>query len=369
MRKKMFKGLSVVLCIAMMVSLLAGCGSGRAATEANPDTAAKQDEGTTPTVVDGQFNLDEVNNLYIQLAHSNAESEVDQFHALGRFFKQHAEELSGGKITVDVMGGAQLGTEPDYMEGMKMGTIDMAIVTGFNIGPFYEPYTVFDLPFLFYSRDEAHAVFEDKELMAPILDGIYQECGVKVIGIGDSGFRNVVGNKGPVENVDDMKGYKIRVPGNELYSKTFLLLGANPLTISSSEKFTAVSQGTVDGLELPLGSIVSEGFHEISKYFSYTEHMYQTLNLCVSGQIWETLNDTEKALLEEAARLAVQDEYEFIANIEAKYVSTLEEAGVQISSVDKEEFAAAVAPLYEDAASNIGQELIDSIEAKLATLR
>src|SRR4249920_141501 len=42
-------------------------------------------------------------------------------------FKEVAEQLSGGKLDVQVFGGAQLGGERDLLEGVRLGTVHVAI--------------------------------------------------------------------------------------------------------------------------------------------------------------------------------------------------------------------------------------------------
>src|SRR5499426_4844963 len=54
-------------------------------------------------------------------------------------FKEVAEKLSGGKLEVQVFGGAQLGGERDLLEGIKLGTLQMCIGAGAlaNFAPAY----------------------------------------------------------------------------------------------------------------------------------------------------------------------------------------------------------------------------------------
>src|SRR5580765_2383745 len=62
-------------------------------------------------------------------------------------FKEIAEKISGGKIEVQVFGGGQLGGERDLLEGMRLGTVQMAIGAG-ALANFAPSYNVVQLPFL-----------------------------------------------------------------------------------------------------------------------------------------------------------------------------------------------------------------------------
>ncbi|MCQ4691443.1 hypothetical protein NE575_19670, partial [Clostridium sp. SL.3.18] len=71
-------------------------------------------------------------------------------------------------------------------------------------------------------------------------------------------------------------------------------------TLAFSETFTAVEQGTVDGLELPISSFHSTGYGEICNYLSLTGHFYSPYQMDVSSFVWENLTKEEQGWFEEA---------------------------------------------------------------------
>jgi TRAP-type C4-dicarboxylate transport system substrate-binding protein len=52
------------------------------------------------------------------------------------------------------------------------------------------------------------------------------------------------------------------------------LFGANPVPMQWGEVYLAMKQGTIDGLELPPTTMVSDKFPEVTKYYSKTLHSY-----------------------------------------------------------------------------------------------
>src|SRR5262245_59940254 len=62
-------------------------------------------------------------------------------------FKEVAEKLAGGALEVQVFGGAQLGGERDLLEGIRLGTVHMAVGAG-GLANFAPAYNVVQLPFL-----------------------------------------------------------------------------------------------------------------------------------------------------------------------------------------------------------------------------
>src|SRR6266508_833994 len=51
-------------------------------------------------------------------------------------------------------------------------------------------------------------------------------------------------------------------------------LGANPVPMPWGEVYLAMKQGTVDAMETPIFTVVSDEYYEVTKYYSLTKHTY-----------------------------------------------------------------------------------------------
>ena len=65
----------------------------------------------------------------------------------------------------------------------------------------------------------------------------------------------MINNVRPVNRSEDVKGVKYRVMQNPVSIEMFSSLGGNAVPMAWGETCTAVQQGTIDGLELPIGPI------------------------------------------------------------------------------------------------------------------
>lgn len=312
----MKKALALVLCSIVALSLLAG-----------PAAAGQK--------------------RVIQFGHGNPANEYSQSHIYGTYFNDYIGELSGGAIALELFANGQLGGERDMIEGMAMGTIDMFSVASFNIGSFFSPVMFIDLPFLFNNKREVFAIFDNPEIMKPIEDKLYEDWGVKVLGWGDSGYRYVLNNVRPVNAVEDLRGMKLRLPETPIYVDMFKAMGANPTTISWGETYTAVQQGTVDGLELSTLAYYPAGIHKITKYLSMTGHVYSSHTLAVSREIWESLSEQEKGWFIEAGQKATRDQRVYIDNVEKEILEKTAAEGCAINYIaDKTGFRDATQEVY-----------------------
>lgn len=300
-----------------------------------------------------------------QLGHVNTSAPDDQYQFYAVTFADKLAELSNGTIEIDIVTDSVLGGERDMFEGMQMGTIDMALITNFSLGSFDSEWQIFDLPYMFLDREEAYSVLDDEEIMGPMKENLYN-MGVKTLGFGDGGFRHVICNGTAINSAEDLSGMKLRLPETAIYVDAFKAMGANPTTLAFSETFTAVEQGTVDGLELPISSIHSTGYAEICDYMSLTGHFYSPFQIDIAAFIWDSLSEEEQGWMLEAAAAATEAEREFVQAKEEEFIDEMAANGLAVNEVeDKESLATAASAIYDDYAGEIGQDLLNAVQAKL----
>lgn len=343
----MKKKVSLVLSLVLIFSLcMSGCGSSKGGS-------GEDSSGQVRT---------------IQLAHVNPGKDTDTYMQYAYKFRDTLEELSGGSLTVEIFPDSQLGTDREVIEAMQMGTVDMSISVNSTLGGFVPEMQVFDLPYLFEEREYAYQTFDNEELMSYFNDKLY-DAGLKLLSVGDCGYRSVINNTRPITTVSDLKGIKIRLPESAVLSAVFKALGANPTTMAYAEVIPSIQQGTIDGLELPVPAAYSSGYHEICKYFSYTNHEFVPNPLLMSVKVWETFTEEEQGWLMEAAKVAADYEREYIQSIEAEEREEMEAAGMEFNEVENiDEFITIARSVYNQFEDEIGEEAMSSVLEFVDTL-
>lgn len=331
-----------------------GSGGGAAATTA----AENKGGGAAETEAAGNVEPE----LVIQLGHIDPSSN-DPYQALAELFAEKTGELSGGKIQIDILSDAQLGSETSMIEGMKLGTIDCAIISNFSYSSSIPDFCVFDMPYIFTEEKQAHAVMDNEEITGDLIQKLYDEFDVKILAYGEGGFRSVINTKREIHSPADFASMKIRVPGNETYLATFAALGANPVSMASSECYTGLQQGTIDGLEQPIGPMYSYKSYEVCKYISLTEHLYNPISLTVSRSLWENLSQEEQGWLQEAAAYARDEQRKQNISLNEELLQAMkDEKGIAVNEIDdKTSFREAVQPVYDDYVQKFGSERLDKI--------
>ncbi|MDL2263440.1 TRAP transporter substrate-binding protein [Synergistaceae bacterium OttesenSCG-928-I11] len=296
-----------------------------------------------------------------QLGHVLIETEDSFYHYFAVEFAKRIHDYSKGSVEIDIVGNSQLGVERDMIEGMQIGTIDMAIISNMALGPFVPQAMLFDLPYVFTSYDNAKKVVYS-DVVKPVDDAMASK-GLVVLSRGQGAFRHAFTRVKPIRELEDFKGLKIRVPENALYMDTYRALGANALPMSWSEVFTALQQNTIDGAENAVQAILNERFYEAADYLSGTYTFMNPVAMIISGRLWNTFSQEEKDFFIKAAKEAAAIQWDFVVAREQAIFKELADLGMKVNQgdVNIDAFKKAVLPVYDKFRDQIGSDLIDAV--------
>jgi TRAP-type C4-dicarboxylate transport system substrate-binding protein len=133
-----------------------------------------------------------------------------------------------------------------------------------------------------------------------------EEKGVIGLGWGENDYREPTNSKRPVRKPEDLDGPKIRVVDSPIFIDTFRALGANPVSVNWSETLTALQQGTVDGQENPvLSIIIPYKLWEFNKNIPIRHYTIDPLILGVSKETWNSLDPKDLEIVAKAAQEAM----------------------------------------------------------------
>lgn len=324
--RKASKFIAALTTCAMAFTLTA-CGGGNAAD----DKTAGADANGDPVV--------------IKLA--TTVNEEDSFQLAAEKFKEIVEDKTNGAYTIEIHPNGELGDEATLLESMAADTLDMGIVTSGPFVNFAPEMGVLDMPFLFGSNDEAHAVL-DGEVGQELL-GTLENADLKGLAYAERGFRNLTNSVKPVNTVADMKGLKLRVMENEVYAKTFAALGANASPMAWQETLTALQNGAIEGQENPINVICSYTlWNSNQKYATLTRHSYSTAIITMSLAKYNELPEDVQVIFKDAAQEAAEYERAWVADNEEKQLQEMKDNGMEVvEDPDLDSFKAAVQPVYE----------------------
>jgi TRAP-type transport system periplasmic protein len=297
------------------------------------------------------------------LKYATSLSEDSAYYKGAVALAQAAEELSKGRLKVQIFANAQLGTDRDMIEGMQLGSIDLASPSTGAMGAVVPAATVLDLPYIFDDHQHAYRVLDGPvgEQIAKLFDG----KGFRPLGYWEIGFRHLTNNARPVRRPEDAKGLKLRTLPSEIHQRAWALVGAQPVAIDFTEVYNALSTGVVDGQENPFNIILIGKLHEVQKHLSLTGHVYGTAPTSVSDITWNKLPPDLRDVLREAVKRSVPLARQAASGNEAAQLEQLKKFGMEVvDNPDRAAFQAAMRPawdLYVGRFGKEGQALIEAI--------
>ncbi|WP_210202690.1 DctP family TRAP transporter solute-binding subunit [Rhizobium sp. J15] len=214
-------------------------------------------------------------------------------HKAALAFEACVEKATSGSIDVQIFPAGQLGNATAALEGLKLGSIEMAVVHDGGISSVYPTFDIFALPYLFPDHETAYKVL-DGPFGQEFADGMLKATGIRLLAYADNGIRHFTNSKHPIKSPDDLKGLKMRVQPAPVFIKLIESLGASPSAIDWGELPAALSQGAVDGQENGTTNIMAASLYQSQKYATLDGHVYSLHAYLISDVFYQGLTDVEK---------------------------------------------------------------------------
>ena len=170
---------------------------------------------------------------------------------------------------------------------------------------------------------------------------LIQKRGIRALGIGYLGQRNITANK-PIRTPADLKGLKIRIPNIPLRKESFLTLGAAPTPMAFSEVYLALKQGVVDCQENPLAQIVAAKFYEVQKYLILSGHALNPEILLINEKKFKGLSESSQQALIKGAKVYEDTLLTEFKTMKLALLEIILDSGMVIMKPDTAAFSQAV---------------------------
>ena len=237
------------------------------------------------------WNIDNIGVHKFTLAHNQTpESYVTMQFAM---FCDEVTRLSDGKITFDQRVAGTLLADNEALDGVMNGVADFVhIKASQHVGtiPDLSPMTLVGL----HDFSDWEGFCAD---LAPILDDIYAEYGIKHIGLLPETYTLIVNTIKPIRKPSDTIGMTFRASGRWT-SLTVSAWGSAATTIPLPDLADAFNRGSVDGVMVGWNIVVPFAIYEVTPYVSVTDLTENGSSLVMTKSTFDKLNADEQALLE-----------------------------------------------------------------------
>jgi len=218
-------------------------------------------------------------------------------HAAALAFEKCVETATNSSIDVQIFPAGQLGNATSALEGLRLGSLEMAVVHDGGISSVYRPFDVFALPYTFPDHETAYKVL-DGDFGKEFGEAMLKDTGIRLLAYADNGIRHFTNSKHPIQAPDDMKGLKMRVQPAPVFISLVESLGASASAIDWAELPAALAQGTVDGQENGVTNIMAASLYQSQKYATLDGHVYSLHAYLMSDAFYQGLADAEKGAVD-----------------------------------------------------------------------
>ena len=261
-------------------------------------------------------------------------------------WKRLVEEKSNGEMIVEIFPSSQLGSKDNIIDQAMAGD---CVITLAN-GAFFQDRGVKDFGVVF-----APYLFENWEQIDKLAASDWfaqkkaelSDLGLTILTGWHYGARDTMTTK-KVVTAADIKGMKIRVPNNSLQVKGMAATGAVPTPMSLGEVYTALQQGTIDGLENPLTVLYNGAYQEVCKYLILDHHILDYTCWVCGTDFFNTLTPEQQQILIDAGNEAGVYNNAMLEETTNKALEDLKAAGVEVVEFDRDSFVAACESFYAD---------------------
>lgn len=232
------------------------------------------------------------------------------------------EELTNGRIEIQVFPGGALGNALKVTETVKNGVAEAGHTwPNYDWGKDKATVLFGGWPGGMDGEQTLHWLFE-RDGQALLQEYMKEKFGVVAFPAGVSTAEIFLHSKKPVRTLEDLKGLKIRTTGAWL--ELTKELGAAPVTSSGAEVYQMLERGNIDATEWATPGVnLPMGFHDIAPYIILPglHQPTEVVDVVINEKAWDKLSAHDQKMVELASKLT---SYEYWTKSGADDIDALE---------------------------------------------
>lgn len=279
------------------------------------------------------------------------------------------KERTNGQVDIQVFPASQLGTDADMLAQLRSGGIDFFAQTGLILATLVPVAAINGIGFAFSDYGKVWNAM-DGALGKHVVDAFTKANLVAFDRMWDNGFRQTLTVSKAIRTPDDLKGFKIRVPPSPLWTSMFKSIGASPVSIPWGETYSALQTKVADGLENPLAGIYFAKMHEVGKFLSNTNHMWDGFWFLANRKSFEAMPASTRDIITKVVNESALKQRADVEKLNAELRRDIEAKGVQFVDVRPEAFRQRLreSGFYQEWKGRMGEQAWALLEASTGKL-
>lgn len=331
--------LVVMVCLVFGFTLLTGCGGG----------SEESSGGGGDDVITIRIASDETRDTPCSEATD--------------IFKKLVEEKSDGKMTVEYFCDSAMGDEREIAESVNMGNLEMGMISGCYLATYDGNWYLVDMPYVFSDREKMYE-YLDGEVGDILKKGLKEKSKIECLDFADGSFKVLLNSKKEIKTVKDMADLKFRSQESQMNMSIYKAWKSTAVPMGFSEIYTALQQGTVDGVDTSPLYQRSGKFFEVGKYYTMTNHQALLMTSIINTDFMASLPEDMQQVIRDASKEAYGvQERQIVKDAETEACKIMDDAGCK-----RYEPSEAELKTFKDASEPVYKEYSKIIDAKLYEL-
>ncbi len=284
----------------------------------------------------------------------------------GKFSQEFGDELAkrtNNKYKTVIYPGGQLYDGNKAAQAVQLGNVQMTNEPNSAFTSYTKNVDLMEIPFGFANPEEFQKFLEGPK--ADVVRKDLEKAGFHVLTFLDEG-PFVIGTKNVlIQKPADFKGLVVRTSGHPVVVDALKDMGASTAKIPLNEVYSALQQGTINGVYTTYDAFVNEKMVEVAPNVmiipSYGAYIWVANKKWFDGQPPED----RKIMDEIAQKLGARYHHDIWADTD-KFTEAVKKAGGKVSDPAKDPnaikaFREALKPAYDKVRKQFGKETVDAI--------
>lgn len=294
----------------------------------------------------------------IKLVMTIGDPEDSEMGLLGIAFKNYVLQHSNNRLDIRLSYSGGLDADETFQfHRVQTGKLEMALGGVGNLAPMVRNLGVVTLPYLF--PDQQAVVRGTTGKAAELLNSYAEKSGLRILAWTYYGYRFLSNSKRPVNDLEDMKNLKIRVPQSLVMIKTYRAFGAIPMPLAWPATRSALKNDLVDGQCYDYNGFRTMKFRDVGqKYITEIHYLYNLQPLVINLKLFNSLPEADRKVLLEAGQHIQELSLQYQKEMNDMAKKALVTEGVHIATLkDEAEWRdLAISAVWPETVDNVGGE-------------
>jgi TRAP-type C4-dicarboxylate transport system substrate-binding protein len=246
------------------------------------------------------------------------------------------KEKTQGRVKFKFYPGGVMGNDENVLRKMRIGQLHGGAVTIGSLAQVIPDATIYGLPYLFSSLDDAEQI---RKTTDPMLVQEYEKKGFITFGFAQGGFSYLMSSK-PIRSLDDLRARKSWIPENsDVGLAVYRYVGVSPITLPLSDVLTGLQTGLIDTIVTsPIGALALQ-WHTHIKYVTDQPLNYLVGTMIVDKKVFDKISPADQVIVRQVMGDVYKkiDEQNKIDNIAAR--QALINQGIEFLKINDKEKA------------------------------